>query len=49
MSDNSPLTSRAYVVSQPREKGGKCFWHEVGAVWPLGVKKCDLLWWIACW
>jgi hypothetical protein len=22
------------VVSQPREKGGKRFWHEVGVVWP---------------
>jgi hypothetical protein len=34
MSDNSAPTHRAYVVSQPREKGGKNFWHEVGVVWP---------------
>ncbi len=34
MSDNSPPTHRAYVVSQPREKGGKGLWHEVGVVWP---------------
>ncbi len=34
MTDNSPPTHRAYVISQPREKGGKGFWHEVGVVWP---------------
>ena len=34
MSDNSPPTHRAYVINQPREKGGKGFWHEVGVVWP---------------
>ena len=30
---NKP-THRAFVVSQPKESGGKGFWHEVGAVWP---------------
>ncbi|HJU11577.1 MAG TPA: hypothetical protein VJ728_11905 [Candidatus Binataceae bacterium] len=34
MTDNSPPTHRAYVISQPREEGGKGFWHEVGAIWP---------------
>ncbi|HJU10465.1 MAG TPA: hypothetical protein VJ728_06300 [Candidatus Binataceae bacterium] len=34
MTDNSPPTHRAYVISQPREEGGNGFWHEVGVVWP---------------
>jgi hypothetical protein len=30
----SKPTHIAYVVEEAKEKGGKGFWHEVGAVWP---------------
>jgi hypothetical protein len=27
-------THHAYVVTQPKEEGGKSFWTKIGAVWP---------------
>ena len=30
---NKP-THNAYVVTQPKQEGGKAFWTKVGSVWP---------------